>query len=274
MKANVTTDRLPAVVDAPGFHKPTGEFTFTIKTPKKYEDMAKAFMDRVSSLGVFFFRPCEPEQIDAVLEQGNGPSPQPLSPEGRGNTQTADVETLALLLEMTERNVQLQVDNGLLVRADRGQYDMLGSYVGLWRAFKELQRGQNKSYNDERLEAMRLKRQERELDYYERAGKLGNIESIQRVIEKVKAVEKQQILFMPKQLAPQLEGDPAVNEVLLETWAHSFLKMQTEINLAVDIEKPAEPDQDKKPEVKKTRSRAKASTSSAGAPQRRKGKNK
>ena len=97
---------------------------------------------------------------------------------------TADVETLAQLLGMTGRNVQLQVDNNLLVRASRGQYDMLASYVALWKAYKDLQSGQNDKYNHERTEAMQLKRMERELEYYERAGKLVNAEAVGRAIEK------------------------------------------------------------------------------------------
>jgi hypothetical protein len=182
MKPTTITDRLPAVVETPGFHKATGEFTFTIKTPKKYEDLAKAFMERISDLGVFFFRPCKAEDIDAVLKQGNGVPGKAPKPSGE-SAQVADVETLALLLEMTERNVQLQVGNGLLVRTDRGQYDMLASYVSLWKAHQELRHGQNDTYNDERTRAMKLRRQERELDYYERAKKLVNADKVYRAVE-------------------------------------------------------------------------------------------
>jgi hypothetical protein len=227
MKTTSTYDRLPLLVESPGYRKTTGEFTFTVVTPRKYEDLAKAFMERISRVGVAFFRPCLPEEIDGILESGNGSLPESASPPSSvlpPPSSSADVETLAALLGMTERNVQLQVDSNLLVRAGRGQYDMLASYVALWKAYKELQSGAGDAYNHERVQMMRLNRQKRELDYLERAGKLVNAEKMQRAYENVESEERHAIINMPKTLGPQCDMLPGTDvELRLNDWARRHL---------------------------------------------------
>src|SRR5574340_1062491 len=95
-----TYDKLPITVEAPGYRKPTGEFTFVIVTPKQYSDLAKAFMERISSTGVLFFRPCLPEEIDGVLAAGNGALPAGSAAPAQHEVQVIDVETLASRLDM------------------------------------------------------------------------------------------------------------------------------------------------------------------------------
>lgn len=249
--------KLPATLDSPGYKKPSDEFTFTFATPKKYLDpYIQDMQAKLGTSGVLFYVPCTGDQVDALLKDApdvpgiGNPEPEVIA------CPPITLRELAELLNRDERTVQLLEEKGVVVRITRGLYDRDKTIAGIWKALKEAESGATDAYSEERTKAMRLKRQERELQYLERAGKLGNVEAIQTVIEKAKAAEKQQVLFMPKQLAPRLDGDPAVNEAILDEWAYSFLKGQTKINI-IDAAKAAAPDPDKMPEMKKRKKKTK-----------------
>lgn len=248
-------DKLPAVIEAPGYSKATDEWKLTISTPSKYRDpYVIALHARMGQVGVFFFVPCGSiEEAEALLQGDDRPSPLPSPQKGRGGKSDrhfVSVELMAQVLGVDPRTVQLDAEKGLLVRTARGQYDTLASCGTLRKALRAAESGQNDAYAEERTKSMRLKRQERELDYLERAKKLGNVEIIQRVMEKAKAAERQQVLFMPKQLAPRLEGNAAEREAMLEEWAYAFLKGQTELNLSADLAGAPKPDLDRMPGLK------------------------
>lgn len=225
-------DRLPALVEAPGYRKGTGEFTFTTVTPKKYEDYAKAFMERISAVGVFFFCPCGSiDQVEAMLNaaisQSKGismPSPEPQVME----CPPIAVGALAELLGgMTDRNVQLLEEKGTVVRVkgSRGQYDRDRTIAALWKAYKALETGETDAYNDERVRELRVKRQERETKLAERHMRLTNTDRLIQAGSAVEAEERNALLNMPKKLGPDMDmitGTEA--EVKLNEWVKGHLK--------------------------------------------------
>jgi len=253
--------KLPATLDSPGFKKASDEFLFTFASAKKHLDpYIQDMQAKLGTFGVVFYVPCQTtEQVEALLRDRSEPTGivDKSAPARTLDKFIVPLDLLAEALGMTERNVQILAAKELLVSVPgvRGKYDTLATCAALYKAFRGAENGATDAYNDERTKAMRLKRQERELGYLERAGSLVNAEGVQRAIEKAKAVEKQVLLFMPKQVAPLLEGDPAVNEAVLEEWAHQFLKSQTEMDISAAA---PEPDQDKMPEMKKKRKKRKA----------------
>ena len=202
-------DKLPATVETTSFRKTTDEYTFTLATPRKYEEEAKRFMARISSMGVIFFVPCNADQVDNLLQGSESRvQGQVLTQNSELKTDNCivDVEVMATVLGMTERNVQLHAEKGTLVRNARGQYDTLATCGSLWKSLKELETGKNDDHNRERTEAMRLKRMNNEVAYLERIGKLVNAELVMAAIEKGMAEARQRWLFMPKHLSPKLEN--------------------------------------------------------------------
>lgn len=255
-------DKFPGTLENPSdFRKGSGDYGVTFAVPVKHVGYIQPLMEKAQRAFAVFIVPASSlDQAEALLREKKS-EPQGITDGSGVSSQSSDffvsVEALAQVLGVDPRTVQLDAEKGVLVRTGRGQYDTLASCGTLRKALKEAETGHNDVYNDERTQSMRLKRQERELNYLERAGKLVNSEAVMRVIEKAKAAEKQQLLFMPKQLAPLLEGDPAVDEVILEEWAHQFLKGQTEINIVADIVSAPEADQDKMPQMPKKKRRKK-----------------
>jgi len=207
-------DKLPAVVETVTHRKTADEFAFTIVTPRKYEELAKNFMRRLSSIGVFCFIPCvNIDQVEGLLKENHSGisasigTPAQEIVEGR----YVDVATMAELLGMTERNVQLQAEKGLLVRGVRGQYDTLASCGTLWQALKESEASTGDTLRNERVLITRAKREAAQLDNFERAKKLGNCEECIKVRITKNAEIKQRILSFEKVL-PQKTGGRAAEE--------------------------------------------------------------
>jgi len=219
-------DKFPGLLENPaGYRKATDDYTVTFAVPIGAVERLQPLMQKAGKpFIVYLVQVATPEQAEALLDSDDHPSPPASPAEGKEGEASADVETLAALLGMTERNVQLQVDNNLLVRSTRGRYDMLLSYAALWRAHQSLRSGQNDEYNEQRTASMRLKRQERELNYLERAGKLVNAEKMQSAYENVESEERHAIINMPKTLGPQCDGLPGTEvEIRLNDWSRRHL---------------------------------------------------
>lgn len=253
-------DKFPGLLENPaGYRKSSDDYAVTISVPIAYVDRLKPLMQKAGrAFVVYLVQVATPEQAVALMDAEDSPAaalrPATTEPHEAGPAPVS-LDLMAQVLGVDPRTVQLDAEKGLLVRTARGQYDTLASCATLRKAMLAAATGASDAYNDERTKAMRLKRQERELNYLERAGKLVSAEAVGRAIEKVAAAEKQRLLFLPKQLAPQLEGDAAERETLLEEWVHGFLKAMTEIDLSAAAA-PA-PDQDKPVEVSAKRKRRK-----------------
>lgn len=206
-------DKLPAVVETTGFRKTSDDYTFTLATPKRFEEYVKAMLGRLSHFGIFYFRPCAPDEAERFLNNG-GPDASHL-PDSSAlrapHSAFATVDALAAMLGMTERNVQLLSEKGLLSRPARGQYDLLESCVLLWRGYKELESGRNRDRNQRQTE--RIEKQNRELDreHLTKMRLLVNATEVQRQIELQNAEIRQKFVYL-KALAPGLDGRP-VNEI-------------------------------------------------------------
>jgi hypothetical protein len=224
-------NKLPAIVETTSFRKTSDDYTFTIATPRKYEEYAKAFMARLSGMGVLFFIPCAPDQVDALLRDHDAPAgiTDGAAPQEVLDSCVVPVETMAQVLGVDVRTVQLDAEKGVLVRTGRGLYDALASCGTLRKAWKETESGKNDAYNEERTAAMRLKRLEREREHEEAMKRLVEYEGLVKARERKNADMKQKLLFLEKTLPPRLHLLPAnEQETIIK---HEIRKLLTEFAL-------------------------------------------
>jgi len=242
----VEWDKLPAEIEAPGFKKSTGEFTFTIVTPKKYEGHAKAFMDRVNALGVFFFVPCSLDQIDALLSDKSDMAAIDRPPLLQGKGSRSDdaisylvpVEVMAEVLGVDPRTVQLDAEKGALVRSGRGQYDVLASCGSLRKAWKDAESVQGNLLRDVKLqrEQERLRKDQRK--NAEEEGKLTNTERLLQAESAVQAQERNGLLNMPKLMGAIFGAEV---EIAAMDWVREHLKSFSSREKIMEIIKNAPP---------------------------------
>jgi hypothetical protein len=205
-------DKFAGHLVSPGTYRmATDDFAVTFAVAAGKVEHIQPLMQKAGRLFVaYLVQVSDADQADALLNaesaEGMAQSAEGVKNSGDAAASFVNVETLAELLEMTERNVQLQVDNNLLVRSGPGRYDMLASYALLWKAHKELRSGQNDSFNAERTAVMRLKRLEKERLHEEAMGRLVNFEEYLKAGERKAAVIKQKLLFLEKSLPPRLAG--------------------------------------------------------------------
>jgi hypothetical protein len=222
-------DKLPGTVETSSFRKSSDDFTFTIATPRKWEEHAKAMMGRLSSFGVFLFARCEPEEAEALLsaECGvrNAESNSELrTPNSKLAIRPIPVGMLAELLGVDERTIQLWEDRGIVARVSRGLYDRDGTLKGLHKAWKEAEAGRNDAFNDSRAKEQHYKALERQRKHEIEMGRLFNVDRMREVYENVQSAERHAILNMPKKLGPECEGLTGTEiEVKLNDWARRHL---------------------------------------------------
>lgn len=203
-------DKFPGLLENPaGYRKGTDDYAVTFAVPIGAVDRLKPLMQKAGRpFVVYLVQVATPEQAEALLSAEDAPIAQEMPPD-LARAETASAAAIADLLGMSERNVQLMVEKGLLVRLARDQYDMLASFVLLWRQYKELQGGQNKDYNQERVELMRLKRMERERMHAEAMGLLVHAQTYQIARERRNADMKQKLLALAEKTLPaRLNLDP------------------------------------------------------------------
>lgn len=148
------------------------------------------------------------------------------------------VETMADWLCMTPRNVQILADKGIAIRDARGQYRLKESVKSYIRELHRIGDGKYSEYNKERTEAMRLRRQQAEVEYLEKLGTLVDAAAVRAALEKAKAHDRQRWLLLPKHLALELEGKTVQEmEVILESYARESLNQLAalEIGRGTDI---------------------------------------
>ena len=160
---------------------------------------------------------------------------------------TLPVEDLAEWLVLTPTRVQQLAKKGIVVKTEHGVYQLKASVQGYIREMNAKADGKNSKYHQERTKLMEIKRRDAERTFLEAMKQLVNADRVVKAIERAKADDKQQILFMPKALATRFEGDPAANEAILEEWAHQYLKTRAEI----DIFKSDDPEAQPGPETRK-----------------------
>lgn len=224
-------DKLPVIVETAGFRKTTDDFTFTIVTARRYEDHAKSFMSRLSSMGVLFFVPCiTADQVDALLQEHTAP---PSVTDGEAPAEVADlclvpVEVMARVLGVDPRTVQLDVERGMLVRNAHGMYDALASCGTLRKAWKDAENAVTEDHKKEKGLILREQRIKLEAANKERLGQLMNAEKTRQAIEHIEAEERQALLNMPKTLGPQCDMLPGREvEIKLMDWVRRHLKEQS-----------------------------------------------
>jgi hypothetical protein len=233
-KQQIDWDRFPGTLENPSdFRKSSGDYGVTFSVPVKHVGYIQPLMEKAQrTFAVFIIPAADMEQAENLIKQQDidpdimglpDPSYSPLTKGGDGGC-FVPVEVIAEVLVMTERNAQLQAEKGLLIRGTRGQYDTLASCAALWKALKEAENGRSDGYHHERTEAMRLKRQTKEVEYLEKVGQLVNADAARKLVEKVLAQMRQRILMMPKYLAPILDGLSArEQEPILENYARESL---------------------------------------------------
>jgi len=206
-------DKLPGTVESSNFRKTSDDFTFTIATPRKHEEYAKAFMGRLSSFGVFLFAPCSAEEVESLLKNETD-APKVGNPEPEVIAcQPISLAALADLIDRDERTVQLYEEKGVFVRLSRGWYDRDKAIAGLWKAFKDAERSTGDALRNERVMITRAKREAAQLDNLERAKKLGNCDECIKVRVLKNANIKQRILAFEKVLPQKTGGRTAEEQV-------------------------------------------------------------
>jgi len=264
-------DKFPGLLESPGsYRKGSDDFGVTFAVPRGMIEHVQPLQHKAGRPFVIYcVEVGTPEQAEQLLNVDVDPAVDGLSRLNGSNglhgshNNTVPVDVLAAALGMTDRNVQILADQGLIIRVQgvRGQYDVLATCAALYKAFRGAENGATDAYSDERTKAMRLKRQERELTLLERVKRLTDAEATVRAFTKLLALINSKLNMMPKTLSLSVEMVSAVEaETVLDDWkrrlqselsSHDVAKLVTQ-EASVDVgERAAQPGKKNKGKKKK-----------------------
>lgn len=125
----------------------------------------------------------------------------------------ASASTLAKLFNLTERRVQQLAKEGVIPRAERGKYDLVGAVRGYVKYLQERAEGRGVAPQDlhtERARLVKAQADKTEIEVAEMARALIPAERVIAAWEQLVAAFRAKCLALPSRLAPQLA---AVNEI-------------------------------------------------------------
>lgn len=128
---------------------------------------------------------------------------------------TQPIGVIARLLDLSERRVQQLSREGVIPKADRGQYDLIGSVRGYVRYLRDqAQKAQAGApdYTAERARFIRARADLAEMEAEERRHALIAADQIEAAWIAVLALLRTRLLALPDRLAPQAFDQPTVGE--------------------------------------------------------------
>ncbi|NOX74090.1 MAG: terminase small subunit, Nu1 [Alphaproteobacteria bacterium] len=154
---------------------------------------------------------------------------------------TQSLAVIAKLLDLSERRVQQLSREGVIPKATRGQYDLIGSVRGYVRYLRDqavsAQAGAP-DYAAERARYIRARADLVEMEASQRRGALIAADDIETAWIKVLALLHTRVLSLPDRLAPQIhaEGSLAETRNLLSVNLREALEDLANSDVQPDIE--------------------------------------
>ena len=167
---------------------------------------------------------------------------------------TQPIAVIAKLLDLSERRVQQLSREGVIPRAERGQYDLVGSVRGYVRYLRDqaakAQAGAP-DYASERARFIRARADLAEMEAEERRGALIAAEEIEAAWIAVLALLRTRLLSLPDRLAPLAHAETglAATRDLIRGGIREALDELAETNVAPEPEtdRDADPGPDSEP---------------------------
>jgi phage terminase Nu1 subunit (DNA packaging protein) len=158
---------------------------------------------------------------------------------------TQPIGVIAKLLDLSERRVQQLSREGVIPKAERGQYDLIGSVRGYVRYLRDqAQKAQAGApdYAAERARFIRARADLAEMDAEEKRRSLIAADQIEAAWIAVLALLRTRLLALPDRLAPQAFDQPTVGDIrnliraaireVLDDLAQPDIELETDIDLA------------------------------------------
>ena len=158
---------------------------------------------------------------------------------------TQPIGVIAKLLDLSERRVQQLSREGVIPKAERGHYDLIGSVRGYVRYLRDqavrAQAGAP-DYAVERARFIRARADLAEMEAEEKRGSLIMADQIEAAWIAVLALLRTRLLALPDRLAPQAFDQPTVGETrnliraaireVLDDLAEPDIELETDTDLA------------------------------------------
>ena len=131
------------------------------------------------------------------------------------STATQPIGVIARLLDLSERRIQQLSREGVIPKAERGQYDLIGSVRGYVRYLRDqAQRAQAGApdYAAERARFIRARADLAEMEAEEKRRSLIAADEIEAAWISVLALLRTRLLALPDRLAPQAFEQPTVGD--------------------------------------------------------------
>ena len=161
------------------------------------------------------------------------------------STATQPIGVIARLLDLSERRVQQLSREGVIPKAERGQYDLIGSVRGYVRYLRDqavkAQAGAP-DYAAERARFIRARADLSEMEAEEKRRSLIAADQIEAAWIAVLALLRTRLLSLPDRLAPQAFDQPTVGDTrnliraaireVLDDLAEPDVQLETDLDLA------------------------------------------
>ena len=124
--------------------------------------------------------------------------------------------TLAKLFNLTERRVQQLAKEGVIPKAERGKYDLVGAVRGYVKYLQERAEGRGVEPTDlhgERTRLLKARADKAELEVDERKGALIPADRVIEAWEQLVAAFRAKCLALPSKLASQLVAVNGIREI-------------------------------------------------------------
>ena len=132
-------------------------------------------------------------------------------------TQAYGVDTIASLLMLTERRVQQLAAEGVIPRADRGQYQLVGSIRGYIKYLQDraLPPGVGSiDRESEKVGLIKAQRRHKELEVAELEGELVRVDDVIRLWGDLIVAVRGRLLAFPTSMGPELQTATSLPEVI------------------------------------------------------------
>lgn len=166
---------------------------------------------------------------------------------------TQPIGVIARLLDLSERRVQQLSREGVIPKAERGQYDLIGSVRGYVRYLREqaskAQAGAP-DYAAERARFIRARADLAEMEAEEKRGALIAAEEIEAAWIAVLALLRTRLLALPDRLAPQVFEQSTVGDtrnlirMTIREVLDDLAQPDIQLEASADIDGLADPEAD------------------------------
>lgn len=125
---------------------------------------------------------------------------------------TYPLSTIAKLFDLTERRIQQLAADGIIPRAVKGSYELIGSVQGYIRFLRNAVEKQgsgtsNEALKEKRSEYLDIRSKSELLDYQKKAGQLLDLEDVQTVLNEAMTIIATGMDGLGGRLANELAGD-------------------------------------------------------------------